>query len=997
MRVVAPDRGRESAWVTVLRIVLAVAVALSFTFASPAQVSAAVNPIVTENQQPGTGAWVWGSKISDDATGQIKGYASATSVAANQNLTLYVTVNPAQTYTIDFYRIGWYGGSGGRLRLHVGPLSGVKQSPCTPNPTTGLIACAWTPSYNFAIPSDWTSGLYLAKLINAQGYENYVAFVVRDGRPAPFLYQHSVTTSQAYNNYPDDKTTGKSLYAYQSYGASTIAGDPRAVKVSFDRPFTEYGFGQWDDFNTIRWLERSGYDVTYLTDIDTHQNGAELRRHRVFLSTGHDEYWSKEMYDAVESARDVGVNLAFLGANAAYWQVRFEPSASGVPDRVMVCYKNAAIDPVQGPTTTVMWRQSPLNRPEQTLIGVQFTSDIDNGLNVGYRVITSAHWVYAGTGLRDGDVVPGIVGYEMDRLMPEFPAAKQLSGDLLSDSPYINKAGAPDHANSSIYQAPSGALVFASGTMSWVWGLDNFLRGREDSRIQRTMANIFDGFINGPPAQVAALAVSAPATVTAGQSFNVTVTARDYNGATVPSYAGTVHFATSDPAPNVVLPPDSPLTNGAGTFALTLRTAGQQSITVSDAANGLSTTQPLTVSAPSASRFALATTDTPIAGTSFSFTVTALTDLGDVDPSYAGKVHFTSTDTSSGVVLPSDSTLTAGRGTFSAKLNRSGSQTITATDTVTASMSGALTVNVRGGSASRLALATTATPRAGTAFSFTVTAQDQFGNVDPSYAGTVRFTSTDTSTGVVLPPNTALSGGQGTFSATLIKSGPQSITATDTVTSSTTGTLGVNVGGASATRLVLTTAGTATAGVAFPFTATALDQYGNVDTGYAGTVRFTSTDTSTGVVLPANATLTNGARTFSATLAKAGPQTITGTDTVTASISGTVAVQVSAGLAAVVSVQAPSSAVSGQRFSFTVTLRDAGGNVAAGYTGTMHFTSNDGAFFTDLPPDYRFTAADAGSHTFDAILWNAGDKTITATDTAKATLTGTATINIRLV
>ena len=89
--------------------------------------------------------------------------------------------------------------------------------------------------------------------------------------------------------------------------------------------------------------------------------------------------------------------------------------------------------------------------------------------------------------------------------------------------------------------------------------------------------------------------------------------------------------------------------------------------------------------------------------------------------------------------------------------------------------------------------------------------------------------------------------------------------------------------------------------------------------------------------------------------------------------------------------------MSGQRFSFTVTLRDAAGNVAAGYTGTMHFTSNDGAFFTDLPPDYRFTAADAGSHTFNAILWNAGDKTITATDTAKATLTGTATINVRLV
>src|SRR6266571_5676867 len=175
---------------------------------------AATNPIVTENQQPGTGAWLIGSQQSDDATGQIKGYASATSVNQNQSITFYVTTNPAQTYTIDFFRIGWYGGLGGRLRLHVGPLNGVTQPSCPTDPTTGMIDCAWTASYTLSVPGDWTSGVYLGLLTNVQGYQNYVIFVVKDGRRGALLYQESVTTGEAYNIFPDDAVTGKSLYEY---------------------------------------------------------------------------------------------------------------------------------------------------------------------------------------------------------------------------------------------------------------------------------------------------------------------------------------------------------------------------------------------------------------------------------------------------------------------------------------------------------------------------------------------------------------------------------------------------------------------------------------------------------------------------------------------------------------------------------------------------------------------------------------------------------------
>jgi hypothetical protein len=489
---------------------------------SPTPVLAASNPVVAENQQPGSAAWQLGSTVADDSTGQIKGYASATSVSQNDGITLYVSVNPVQTYTIDFYRIGWYGGLGGRLLLHAGPLSGMTQQPCLPDQTTGLIACAWPPSYTVTIPTSWTSGVYLALLTNALGYQNYVTFVVKDGRPAAFLYQQSVTTYEAYNNYPNNNLTGKSLYTFNSYGAATISKDARAVKVSFDRPYTGNGAGlffNWE-INFVRWMERSGYDVTYSTDIDTHANGAELLSHKAFLSVGHDEYWSKEMFDAAQSARDAGVSLGFFGSNAVYWQIRFESSAAGSPNRVIVCYKDASIDPMQGPTTTVNFRSAPVNRPEQTLMGIQFTSFVNWGHNVGYAVTNSNHWAYIGSGFTDGDVVPGIVGYEMDRYMPDYPLPSFTNRTLLSQSPFTNNTGVADYANSSIYQAPSpsNAWVFAAGTMAWSWALDSYNQDRDytDSRIQQTTTNILNTFLTGVPPSPPALQITAGPAANAG-------------------------------------------------------------------------------------------------------------------------------------------------------------------------------------------------------------------------------------------------------------------------------------------------------------------------------------------------------------------------------------------------------------------------------------------------------------------------------------------------
>ncbi|TMI10515.1 MAG: hypothetical protein E6H40_08315 [Betaproteobacteria bacterium] len=389
----------------------------------------------------------------------------------------------------------------------IGPLQGVAQPACPVDSVTGLTECDWTASYTLTVPTNWTSGVFMVQLTNAQGSQNYITFVVRDdARVADIMFQQAVNTYQAYNNYPDDNATGKSLYDFNSFGANTVAGTPRAAKVSWNRPYADYGGGQfltWD-YYFVRWLERSGYDVKYSTDVDTHENSARLLNSKAFLSGGHNEYWSKAMYDGVQQARDAGIHLGFFGANAVYWQVRLEASPlSGIADRVVVCYKNSpdghSPDPVQGPTTTILWRDPFLNRPEQQLMGVQFTGQIAfNAPKPLYVVKNSSSWVYAGTGLADGDSIPGIVGYEMDSSMSSVPLPTSVAGtyQVLSQSPFTDGGGPAMTANSSIYQAPSGAWVFGAGTTSWSWGLD--LAGTVDPRIQRITANLLQRFGASP-------------------------------------------------------------------------------------------------------------------------------------------------------------------------------------------------------------------------------------------------------------------------------------------------------------------------------------------------------------------------------------------------------------------------------------------------------------------------------------------------------------------
>jgi hypothetical protein len=848
---------------------------------------AASNPIVTENQQPGTTAWLHGqNSLANDMRGQIKGYANLTSVSQGQPITFYVSVNPPQTFAMDFYRIGWYNGTGARFRLHVDVPISPTQAPCGPaDATTGLIACNWQPTYTLTIPSDWTSGAYTILMTNAQGWQNYIIFVVKDGRAAPYLYQQSVSTYQAYNNYPDDGLTGKSLYGFNSRGANTVSGGPQAVKVSFDRPYSGEGDGQfwWYEAYFLRWLERSGYDVTYTTDIDTHANGAELRNHKAFFSVAHDEYWSKEMFDAAQAARDGGVNLGFFGADAAFWQIRFESSASGTANRVVVCYKSASIDPVQGPTTTVNFRSAPVNRPEQTLEGVQYTSSIAWNTAVPYVVTNSSHWVYAGTGLRDGDSIPSIVGYEMDRLFANYPQppANQV---LLSRSPYTNDAGQADYANSSIYQAPSGAWVFGAGTIEWGWGLDTMpwdTVTHVDARIQRITANVLDAFLNGAPV-VHHLTVTAPATANGGQAFTTTVRAVNFQGNPVTTYTGSVHFTSSDT--QAVLPADYTFTSadaGVHQFSATLKTAGSQSVTATDTITSSITGSATVTVAATASRLGLTGLTSTTAGTGQTTTVTAYDATGVVYTAYRGTVHFTSSDAQA--VLPADYTFTstdAGAHQFPVTLRTAGTQSVTVTDG--GATPGSQTVTVSPAAASQLTLSGLVNAAAGTAQTATVSAYDPYGNRATGYTGTDHFTSSDPQ--ATLPADytfTSADAGTHQFSMTLRTPGNQTVTVTNN--GATPGSQTVTISAATPSRLGIVTPPTARANQPFNVTVTVYDQFGNVATGYRGTVHFTASDSAAQAAggLPADYAFTAGdagTHVFSVTLVTAGTQYITVAD-----------------------------------------------------------------------------------------------------------------------
>ncbi len=485
--------------------------------------------IVQENSFPGTTAWkpdpAHYRVPTADADGviPIRGYASATSVNHGEQITFYVTNHPGRkatdaepTFDLEIFRLGYYGGTGGRSLTKVSSIAGTRQPPCVrsapPPAGSGLVECHWSPSYTLAVPAAWTSGVYVAQLINSEHYETYVPFVVRDDAvAADFLYQQPVATYQAYNNFG-----GRSLYKCDTEDCPKSPAKLPGTRVSFDRPYADqWGAGQlfYRDFSEQKFifhLEQMGYDVTYSTDVDTHANPARLLTVRGFLAVGHGEYWSREMYDAMQVARDHGTHLAFFSGNTGYWQIRFEPSTTGVPNRTIVCYK-AQPDPNPDPAyRTRNWRT--LGRPEQTLLGVQWGNGMDYlpgpdgtyapGTGFPLTVHGASHWIYAGTGVQEGQQVADVVGQEWDSVNAGTPLPPNTAFDVVAHTTMTyDPKGVPGSttiypppyysatADTVVYTAYSGALVFNAGTIIWGHAMD------ESPIVLQMTHNVLDRFL----------------------------------------------------------------------------------------------------------------------------------------------------------------------------------------------------------------------------------------------------------------------------------------------------------------------------------------------------------------------------------------------------------------------------------------------------------------------------------------------------------------------
>ncbi|MCI4063593.1 hypothetical protein MRQ36_13765 [Micromonospora sp. R77] len=448
------------------------------------------SPVERENRAAGEPWWPTQDpgRDSDDHRRQIQGYASATSVAPGESIDFHVAVDPVGRYRISLHRLGWYGGAGARTVLTSPEFDGAPQPVPPADPTTGTIACRWPVSWTVRIPDDWTSGLYQAVFTSADGWRACTPFVVRDDRRAAAIaVVLPVTTWQAYNQWPMDRQHGRSLYnGYSETGRQTP--DTRAMEVSYDRPYAGDGIPTHlaRDHDAIQWLERNHYDVSYATSLDLHSGRLDPTRHAGIVFAGHDEYWSVQMRRAAERAVAASGSLAFFGANSSYWHIRVRSAADGRPERVVACAKSADDPGLDADGPTIRWRE--IGRPEQAMIGVQYNGIVDGRQPLVVR--SAEHWFWAGTGVADGDRIPGVVCGEADGLDPTAPRPAASTATVLSASPYRTRYGRRQVQNTHLYGTPEGGLVFASGTLCWTAALNQ--PGYRDERIERATANLLD-------------------------------------------------------------------------------------------------------------------------------------------------------------------------------------------------------------------------------------------------------------------------------------------------------------------------------------------------------------------------------------------------------------------------------------------------------------------------------------------------------------------------
>jgi len=460
------------------------------------------NSVTKENREEGTTDWQLTFVKSENFRSRvIEGYCSKTSVAAGDEIDFFISTIPHANVVIDIYRMGYYGGKGGRLMKRLGPVK-VEEQPVPSRDNNRLRECAWEKTYTLRIPADWLSGVYVGKLLcTAHRYQSYVIFVVKDDRKADIVFQTSDTTWQAYNKWPEND----SLYDHDDPEKMVNA----STWVSYDRPYGKYpqvvdqplsqGSGEfmmWE-FPLCFWLEQHGYDVTYISNIDTHSQAENIMRGKCFFSVGHDEYWSSEMYDNVKRGIEKGLNVAFLSANSVYTLIPLHKlNSSNIPSRII--YRQGffgGFSPGQVESMPYLedeqWEKH--GPDESTIIGGRTMVPFNGSGN--WTITNARHWLFEGTGMKNGDCIPGLVGWEH-----HGDPAKIKGLETIATGTVINDSEESSAYAATIYPGPKGNWVFNAATIYWSLALaqppgailpcSHFGRPHgTDKRVQKIMEN----------------------------------------------------------------------------------------------------------------------------------------------------------------------------------------------------------------------------------------------------------------------------------------------------------------------------------------------------------------------------------------------------------------------------------------------------------------------------------------------------------------------------
>ncbi len=307
------------------------------------------------------------------------------------------------------------------------------------------------------------------------------------------VLKNGVETWQAYNTWG----------GYDLYKGPDGAYPNRSLVVSLDRPYDDNGAAMFLTYerNVVKLAELIGIPLAYVTSMDIAADPHLLDGASALISLGHDEYWSPSERANVTAARDAGVNLAFLGANALFRRTRLEATPLG-PDRLVVCYKTSyQDDPMYGKDASLVtsdWRGAPSPDPESSLIGTLYES---YPATAAYRVVSPRSWVFKGTGVPAGASFRNLVGIEYDRVNPGYPVQRPI--EVLSHSPLICQ-GISSYGDSAYYTHSSGAGVFNAGTMRWVEAIfgdqPHEIDGTATAFVRQVTANVLRAFADGPAA-----------------------------------------------------------------------------------------------------------------------------------------------------------------------------------------------------------------------------------------------------------------------------------------------------------------------------------------------------------------------------------------------------------------------------------------------------------------------------------------------------------------